>query len=162
MSVKAPLSERNIELPANDPGASERWLRKGDQQALLQKEVRANLTVQTGRAPYGKRGRDAAPRTWQKPKQGGSPSRHKKSRAVLAVANVQKQAPFKGPRNGGLPKGKGLERRVGGVAPNGNPQCWYAPHESEEDPHRLAQRLKQIEYGKNSEGYKAYTAAIPR
>jgi hypothetical protein len=162
MSVKAPLSERNMELPRKD-AASERWLRKGDLSLLSQQdEGRSKLTVRTGRAPYGKRGRDAAPRTWQRPKQTGSPSRHKKSRSVPAVANVQKQAPFKGPRNGGLPKGKGLERRVGGVAPNGNPQCWYAPNESEGDPHRLAQRLKQIEYGKNSEGYKAYIAAVPQ
>jgi Histone RNA hairpin-binding protein RNA-binding domain len=55
-----------------------------------------------------------------------------------------------------------LDRRVGGVAPNGNPQCWYAPHESETDPHRVAQRQKQVEYGKNSDGYKNFLAVVPK
>lgn len=55
-----------------------------------------------------------------------------------------------------------LDRRVGGLAPNGNPQCWFAPHEAETDTHRLAQRSKQIEYGKKSAGYQAYLQKVPK
>lgn len=32
----------------------------------------------------------------------------------------------------------------------------------EEDPHRLAQRQKQLDYGKNTVGYDRYCAAVPR
>ena len=32
----------------------------------------------------------------------------------------------------------------------------------EADPHRLCQRQKQIDYGKNTLGYERYTEAIPR
>jgi hypothetical protein len=55
-----------------------------------------------------------------------------------------------------------LERRVGGIAPNGNPQCWIAPNETEADPHRVAQRMKQVEYGKNSASYHAYLNTVPK
>lgn len=32
----------------------------------------------------------------------------------------------------------------------------------ETDPHKLAQRQKQIDFGKNTLGYAAYTKAVPR
>ncbi len=34
--------------------------------------------------------------------------------------------------------------------------------EKETDPHRLAQRQKQIDYGKNTLGYQNYIAAVPK
>ena len=33
---------------------------------------------------------------------------------------------------------------------------------TEEDEHRIAQRQKQVEFGKNTPGYERYLAAIPR
>ena len=35
-------------------------------------------------------------------------------------------------------------------------------HERETDPHRLAQRQKQIDFGKNTLGYQRYREAIPK
>ena len=32
----------------------------------------------------------------------------------------------------------------------------------ETDPHRIAQRQKQVDYGKNTLGYQRYTEEIPR
>ena len=114
--------------------------------------------VNTSRGP-GKRGRDAAPprppqRSSTKPP---APDGYKKSRP-MPDARTQDRPVDKKPA-GARPR---MDRRVGGIAPNGNPQCWFAPDESEGDPHRVAQRSKQIEYGKNSDGYKAYVAAVPK
>lgn len=48
------------------------------------------------------------------------------------------------------------------LAPNGNPQCWYHPDEVETDAHRLAQRTRQIDYGKKTPGYARYLELHPK
>ena len=166
-----PLSDRNV-AAVTTADRTERWVRKGEAGAPPPPpppadDARKQLTVRTGRPTYGKRGRDAGPPRQQHRPRPASPGRTKKSRP--APPPNKPPAPPREPtaqrprHKGALPKlAKGLDRRVGGVAPNGNPQCWYAPYETEEDPHRVAQRLKQVEYGKNSDGYKAYIAAVPK
>jgi histone RNA hairpin-binding protein len=42
------------------------------------------------------------------------------------------------------------------------PSLRLLSNEKETDPHRLAQRQKQIDYGKNTIGYDQYIASIPR
>ncbi|RLN71013.1 hypothetical protein BBJ28_00013989 [Nothophytophthora sp. Chile5] len=52
-----------------------------------------------------------------------------------------------------------------GVAPagaNGSATVRLLADEKETDPHRLAQRQKQIDYGKNTLGYDQYCAQVPR
>ncbi|KAK1946469.1 Histone RNA hairpin-binding protein [Phytophthora citrophthora] len=43
-----------------------------------------------------------------------------------------------------------------------NPTVKTLANEKETDPHRLAQRQKQIDYGKNTIGYDLYCAKVPR
>lgn len=164
MASKPPLSDRNA-AAATTADRTDRWVRKGEAGAAGPPDERKQLTVRTGRPSYGKRGRDAGPPRQQHRPRPPSPSRAKKSRPAPPPGNPPPREPTgqRARHKGALPKlAKGQDRRVGGVAPNGNPQCWYAPYETEEDPHRVAQRLKQVEYGKNSDGYKAYLAAVPK
>lgn len=158
MAMKQPLQERhfeNISRAAMETG----WRHGGERTDAVAVKSTAHLSVRTECENNGKRLRDsqsqsranaAAPSMMQN----GS----KKSRGAPQPGNRnRKKAPPV------LPPGRPhLARRVGGIAPNGNPQCWYAPHESEVDPHRIAQRMKQVEFGKNSTGYKAYLLAVPR
>ena len=38
----------------------------------------------------------------------------------------------------------------------------FAPREKETDAHRIAQRQKQVDFGKNTLGYDYYLKAVPR
>ncbi|PRW32578.1 Oocyte-specific histone RNA stem-loop-binding 2 [Chlorella sorokiniana] len=52
----------------------------------------------------------------------------------------------------------GRRRAPGGLPPGAPPPTT----ERESDPHRLAQRQKQVDLGKNTLGYQRYRAAVPR
>lgn len=131
--------------------------RRNDLQPDAPLKSTMHLSVKTERESSGKRSRDSQPRQGVHTSLTG-PSDSKKSRGCPLPGNRNKKKPASA-----LPPGRPhLARRVGGIAPNGNPQCWYAPHESEVDPHRIAQRMKQVEFGKNSAGYKAYVDTVPR
>ncbi|TYZ64148.1 hypothetical protein PybrP1_004441 [[Pythium] brassicae (nom. inval.)] len=68
--------------------------------------------------------------------------------------------------------GSGVERRDHGRAPDAKRRrqdergsassVRLLSEAKEEDAHRLAQRQKQIDYGKNTVGYDRYCAAVPR
>jgi hypothetical protein len=158
MGTKVPLAER---LPENGKGTAMQssWRKEAESTELKPMKSTAHLSVKVDRENANKRSRDCPSQSrWQHVPQSSNVRGSKKSRGTSQTGN---KGPAKKPVP--LPPGRPrLTRRVGGVAPNGNPQCWYAPHESEMDPHRIAQRLKQVEFGKNSAGYKAYIAAVPR
>eukprot|EP00892_Ulva_mutabilis_P006534 jgi/Ulvmu1/4252/UM192_0012.1 len=157
MATKAPLQERHLENIR--PEMETDWRLGGDRLAAVALKSTAHLSVKTECENGGKRSREyhsqsRANASVPSVVHGGS----KKSRGGPAPGNRNRKKPAPV-----LPPGRPhLARRVGGIAPNGNPQCWYAPHESEVDPHRIAQRMKQVEFGKNSTGYKAYVLAVPR
>lgn len=180
MEDKVPLNERrmdNARVPDND----ERWKKAPDVKtrpiaprghgAAPPRPLAAISTKKVG-GGYGKRGRDSQATGHTRGSRGLSPAHTKKSRGMgggsdrkkpVAVPKISSDSrpDNRGERQPGQSRPK-CDRRVGGIAPNGNPQCWIAPNESESDPHRVAQRMKQIEYGKNSLGYKAYLEAIPK
>lgn len=156
MGTKAPLQERHLEN-FNMSAMDAEWRRGGPQADASTLKSTMHLSVKTERENSGKRSRDPQPKQNLTASSAG-PSDSKKSRGLPAPGKGSKKKPAPA-----LPPGRPhLARRVGGIAPNGNPQCWYAPHESEVDPHRIAQRMKQVEFGKNSAGYKAYVLAVPR
>ncbi|RLN85299.1 hypothetical protein BBJ28_00014059 [Nothophytophthora sp. Chile5] len=53
-------------------------------------------------------------------------------------------------------------KSVAPAGPNGSATVRLLADEKETDPHRLAQRQKQIDYGKNTLGYDRYCAQVPR
>ena len=162
MATKVPLAERQLENGKTMFDSSAKPL--VDEKPKLKST--AHLSVKTtDRENANKRSRDCPSQSkWQHLPQGSGMRGSKKSRGTGPNQNSKgTKKPSAAAATNALPPGRPkLTRRVGGIAPNGNPQCWYAPHESEMDPHRIAQRMKQVEFGKNSAGYQAYVTAVPR
>lgn len=160
MATKVPLAERQL---VNGKEAMVETSFKSDTDEKPKLKSTAHLSVKTDRENANKRSRDCPSQSkWQHVPQGAGMRGSKKSRGTVPNQNskgTKKPSAASATLPPGRPK---LTRRVGGIAPNGNPQCWYAPHESEMDPHRIAQRMKQVEFGKNSAGYQAYLTAVPR
>ena len=162
-SAKAPLVERVVENQ-QQRDTSHRWVRQAEKPTrAFVNGSQTPLSVSISAKAAGKRGRDACDPSLKKQQhaKGWSPERSKRSRSMSDINNSEQNVKWSSEQNGrsGRPR---LNRCVGGIAPNGNPQCWFAPNESEGDPHRVAQRCKQIEYGKNSAGYKAFIAEVPK
>jgi hypothetical protein len=159
MATKVPLAERRLE---NGKDAMAEPSIKLDAAEKPKLKSTSHLSVKTDRENANKRSRDCPSQAkWQHLPQGAGMRGSKKSRGT--VPNQSSKGTKKPATSAALPPGRPkLTRRVGGIAPNGNPQCWYAPHESEMDPHRIAQRMKQVEFGKNSAGYQAYLLTVPR
>lgn len=161
MATKVPLAERQLENGKEAMVEASIKLEPAEKPKL---KSTSHLSVKTtDRENANKRSRDCPSQSkWQHIPQGVGMRGSKKSRGTatnLTSKGTKKPAVASSNLPPGRPK---LTRRVGGIAPNGNPQCWYAPHESEMDPHRIAQRMKQVEFGKNSAGYQAYLDAVPR
>ena len=162
MATKVPLAERQLE---NGKEAMVESSLKFDPDVKPKLKSTAHLSVKTGdRENAKKRSLDCPSQAkWQHVPQGTGMRGSKKSRGTAPNQNSKGTKKPAAASAALLPPGRPkLTRRVGGIAPNGNPQCWYAPHESEMDPHRIAQRMKQVEFGKNSAGYQAYLTAVPR
>lgn len=162
--MRAPLQEAPAgRLESNDSAAA-----KGPPHSL------ARISTGEGNGKRGRKHPPAGPRdhlvsrdTRGAKKPRGAPGGGSHKDAHGARPNVERVRDDNSGAKGKQQNGQDLrrpwfERRAGTLAPNGNPQCWIAPGESEADPHRVAQRFKQVEYGKNSTGYKEYLRQVPK
>ena len=124
------------------------------------------LLLQTFNSPLGERGhmnvgRMRTPNT-QPHAHALKPRYPARRRQDPSVQPVQANTPAKDSNDLKSPCLAPVTSNTTPLAPNGNPQCWYHPDETETDAHRVAQRSRQIEYGQHTPGYVRYLAQVPR